>query len=330
MVLFGFDPQLSALAQDIHFSQFAVAPHNVNPCLVGLHPGDLRMATVYRDQYHSFLDKPYRSFTFLTDYKLKPFENCDFIDFGFDLKADKTGDLDFGTVQADVLVNFHKSLDKFGNHHLGFGFAAGYARRQMNVNPFEDFIDQVEYIPIEKFGFADVSAGILYSGKSLFGDQYYLGFGYFHINRPEQSDFLQPKGFISTQEPLYSRFVLHGGAVLAASKRIGVLPTFVYQIQGPAREFNFGAMLRYKYTELADDTQSSVYLGLQYRYADAIIGLVRYDVKGFTVIFSYDFTLSTLSEANRGFGAAELSITKVMNINKTKHCKNNDVFCPVF
>jgi hypothetical protein len=43
----------SAHGQDIHFSQFFQAPLLRNPSLAGIYTGDIRVQTVYRDQWNS-------------------------------------------------------------------------------------------------------------------------------------------------------------------------------------------------------------------------------------------------------------------------------------
>src|SRR3978361_168892 len=44
---------MKAVCQDIHFSQFFETPLLRNPSLAGIFTGDIRVQTVYRDQWNS-------------------------------------------------------------------------------------------------------------------------------------------------------------------------------------------------------------------------------------------------------------------------------------
>jgi len=61
----------------------------------------------------------------------------------------------------------------------------------------------------------------------------------------------------------------------------------------------------------------------------ALIATFRYDHKKLSLAFSYDFTLSKLTVANKAQGGAELSLIYLVDI-KTKKRPNKQVYCPKF
>src|SRR5271155_5790433 len=49
----------SALAQDVHFTQYFTSPLTLNPAMTGLVPDDIRFAANYRTQWSSVSPDPY-------------------------------------------------------------------------------------------------------------------------------------------------------------------------------------------------------------------------------------------------------------------------------
>jgi len=49
-------------AQDKHFTQFYSSPLTLNPALTGAYIGRYRLSTVYRDQWRSVVETPFRTF----------------------------------------------------------------------------------------------------------------------------------------------------------------------------------------------------------------------------------------------------------------------------
>src|ERR1043165_10057370 len=81
---------LSIRAQDIHFSQFFQAPLLRNPSLAGIYTGDIRVQTVYRDQWNS-VTNAYKTASLDGEYKMPVGKSNDFVTLGMQLLYDKAG-----------------------------------------------------------------------------------------------------------------------------------------------------------------------------------------------------------------------------------------------
>jgi type IX secretion system PorP/SprF family membrane protein len=317
-------------AQDPHFSQFYNTPHLVNPAFTSLFQGDYRFSVNFKNQWNSFLGHPYRTFSAAGDMKVLATKNCDFMGLGVNLLGDVAGDLNFSTVQGNLAFSYAKVLDKSAETYLSFGFSAGVARRGLNVNPETDFLDEPEFIPNENFAFYDMSAGMLFYSFPRQKHLYYLGGAIFHLNRAEQSHFTDNYPFAGNAEPLYRRYVIHGGAHLFAAARVSFHPSFFLQFQGPATEINVGGFVKYFLSNITQLNKNAVHLGVFYRNKDAIMAAFRLDLKRYHVTLSYDINLSKLTEASRGRGGVEIALATTLFRQKSWQCSNLAIECPEF
>src|SRR5579871_2190773 len=80
----------SATAQDIHFSQFFETPLLRNPSLAGIFSGDMRLQTVYRNQWQS-VTVPYQTTSINGEFKLPIGKGYDYITVGGEILYDKAG-----------------------------------------------------------------------------------------------------------------------------------------------------------------------------------------------------------------------------------------------
>src|SRR6187549_1918608 len=92
LTCFVFESQ----GQDPHFSQFFEAPLLRNPSLAGLFAGDIRLQTVYRNQWQS-VTTPYQTSSVNFEYKQPIGKGNDFITTGLQILFDKAGITNFTT-----------------------------------------------------------------------------------------------------------------------------------------------------------------------------------------------------------------------------------------
>src|ERR1044072_2773780 len=120
--------QLSA--QDIHFSQFYMAPLSLNPAMaVAEH--DLQANLNYKNQWSS-VASPYKTTAFSFDAGLNRKRNeKGILAVGINFFSDKAGDAKMGTTQANISIAYHVRLNK--NSLLGGGVQAGYLQRSINT-----------------------------------------------------------------------------------------------------------------------------------------------------------------------------------------------------
>src|SRR5207249_8736369 len=82
--------RFSAIAQDIHFSQFFETPLLRNPSLAGIFTGDLRVQAVYRDQWNS-VTNAYKTASLNGEYKRHIGKSEDYITMALQMLYDRAG-----------------------------------------------------------------------------------------------------------------------------------------------------------------------------------------------------------------------------------------------
>lgn len=330
-----------AKAQDIHFSQFYMAPLNLNPAMTGVMNCKQRVSGNYRNQWASVLrDKAFQTYQVAYDSKI-PVGRYDYIGVGGSLWGDKAGSLSFQTNQLSLDFSYAKKMGGYRKQasYLVMGAELGLTNRGLNTaearwgsqnngGVFDPTLPSNENtFGRDNFTYADVSAGLMWFSVLDENTNFFVGGAYDHINRANQS-FTKDK-FV----PLYSKFTLHAGGELGLNDRISLIPGIVTFLQGPYMQINGGTSMRFV---LGSSKRSSeaIQFGAWARIAnkvdggvlmDALILSTRFDYNQFTLGFSYDLNTSSLQPATRSNGGFEFSL-------QYKICGNErrSVFCPNF
>ncbi len=208
-------------------------------------------------------------------------------------------------------INF--SSLTFGSQFNNNGFVGGPNNEPSNI-------PMVSYL--------DISAGGL-----LYAKKYWLGISTHHLNTPEQS-------FMKGQSPLPIKASLFGGYKFSFTpewrkkhvnpdEEKSITPTFLYKMQGKSDQLDIGLYGQY----------NALVVGFWYRgipikvYApektnhEAFVFLVGFMHKGFSMGYSYDYTISKL--ANISGGAHELTLSYGFKTKKAKRIQKRAV-CPKF
>src|SRR5262250_1783883 len=184
---------MSIQAQDIHFSQFFQAPLLRNPSLAGIYTGDIRVQTVYRDQWNS-VTNAYKTASLDGEYKMPVGKLNDFVTVGMQLLYDRAGTIAWTSTYVYPAINYHKSLSADKNRYLSLGFMGGVVQRRIDrskvtTNSTYDNGTNGEYFNDASYLYADGSVGM--SFNSNLGENpnnnYFLGAAYHHFNRPKES-----------------------------------------------------------------------------------------------------------------------------------------------
>jgi len=184
-------------------------------------------------------------------------------------------------------------------------------------------IDNNQLNPIN---YLDISVGLMYFSIVDDFTSYYGGVSFSHINRPTVS-------FLGEAASIYVKTTIHAGAELGLSGRVSILPNAIALIQGPHREYNTGANIRYRLKNTLAGRQY-VQFGAWFRtgnsvnsavHADALILTVRIDNGAYGIGFSYDATVSEFRNAAVGNGSFELSANYYIQGTQKKR-----VYCPTF
>jgi type IX secretion system PorP/SprF family membrane protein len=350
LILFCFLLSLGfhASAQSVRFSQFQNMPQRLNPALVGVFEGKFRAAAIYRSQWASVSSYAWTSYALSAEYKFLGLKNDHFA-LGGCLMSDKAGTNAYGVTEFNLNLSYHKMLGKpkawkKGANYLIAGLQLGAGQRriepaniqtsvQFDGDGFDNSASTGELLTNNNSTkmYPDFGLGLLY--YTVMGERksFYGGLAINHLNRPDISF-----GTANRRDPLLMKMSFHAGGEIPFGrankiKPISMLPSVLVMMQGPAMEVNVGSAFRYKKNKKDD---FAFRIGGFFRGVattntafapEAVILNVGLEIGTLNFGFSYDATLSNLSQANGGRGAFEASVIYV-NPNKRRRYDG----CPTF
>lgn len=333
--------------QDIHFTQFYMSPLNLNPAMTGVMNCKTRMILNYRNQWAAVLKaNAYNTFSASYDQKIAVGRE-DYFGIGGSIWGDVAGASRFGTTQGRLSLSYSKKMAGYRKKasYLVIGADAALTQRSISEEDLR-WPSQLasptgvgEPIDNQQFLYADLAAGLLWFSIIDNYTNWYLGAAIHHLNRPNVTFF---RGDSGESAELSSRFTIHAGLQYPLQKRISLLPFGVFMAQGPHRELNAGANLRFAMGP-SRATNQSWEIGTWYRvglkttgfnddgsentslHSDALILSTRFNYENFGIGFSYDINVSGLRRANPFNGAFEFSLS--YNICGPE---SRGVYCPRF
>lgn len=326
-------------AQDVHFTQFRMAPLTLNPASTGAFSGSYRLGGLYRDQWST-----YGTASFYVDSPItKGLRDQDWIGVGGVFISDRASVSDFegaspkaGSLKRSGFIGsvaYHLALDKKQTRILSAGVKVGSMGLKLEDDfRFESEIvgggNMVEDLPgpqDDGKSFLDISAGLTLSGRTPKTNTYYkLGFSVNHI-AAQRVSLLQTGsgsggGRGGSNQPMW--IIVHGDYGFDVSDNLLVDAGVLGQFLGGAREVSAQARVGYR----VKNKSTVVYGGLGYRLGDAAALLLGLDYKQFRAGLAYDLTLSSLSTPNN---AVELAVSFIGNIYKRPKI-DPVIFCPRF
>jgi len=302
---------LSTRAQDIHFSQFFQAPLLRNPSLAGIYTGDIRVQTVYRDQWNS-VTNAYKTASLDGEYKMPVGKSNDFVTVGMQLLYDKAGTIAWTSTYVYPAINYHKSLSAEKNRYLSVGFMGGVVQRRIDrsrvtTNSTYDNGSNGEYFNDASYLYADGSVGVSYNSNlnDNPNNNYFLGAAYHHFNRPHESFYR------NANIELFPKWVFSGGIRFGVSDYAYVTLQADHSMQGKYKETVAGGMYGLKIGGDHDNPDYTIHAGTFLRWNDAIIPVLKLDYNPFSVSISYDINISKLKPSSYGRGGYEISISYI-------------------
>lgn len=291
-------------SQDIHFSQFGNSPVNLNPGLAGVFGGDMRVATVYRDQHRS-IPVPYTTagITWENKIYLQKGHYSRFLTAGLLFNYDRQGSIRLTSMHFGVPVAL--TLPTFKNQFLTLGVTPTFGQRAFNTNSlsFDAQWNDCVYDPNapfredqlfqnNKLTYFDLNAGVNYRIQSAKKrHRFDVGGSGFHLNRPRH-DFWTAGVNDEGQVRLRQRWSLYGLGVVQVANNLDLIANGLYRVQGSYKEIVYGGGLRFHldrrpYRELA------IQIGANYRerYGDAIIPQAEVHYRTWTLGFTYDVNM---------------------------------------
>ena len=341
---------VSALAQDVHFTQFYASPLTLNPALTGGFDGRVRSSIIYRDQWRGALANPFVTTSAALDFRFPMRvggrDGGDAAAAGIMFVNDRVREFDYSHNQIMISGAYHKMLDKRTNQILSGGIQLGIGQRNINYSDlsFEDqfsirpngsfgyFNDTREELPPNNIAYFDLNAGINYSYAPRGRAALYAGAAVHHITEPDLSFATRDddETNVAVEQPLRQKYSAHVAGSIPVTSTFAVLPRALFQVQGPHVQAVLGTNVR-----LATDEFSSVafHLGSWVRGVrnveeglglDAVVALVGFEYKNVLLGTSYDIGVSDFTAGARGRGALEISLAYLGNY------ENDSLLCPQF
>ncbi len=285
-----------AYAQDPEFTQFYANPLYLNPAFAGA-ANCPRVAINYRNQW------PGLSGTFITssasyDQHVKSLYGG----LGLLVTSDNAGKGTLKTTNISGIYSYHLPVNR--TFSIRAGFQATYFQKSLDwdkltfgdmIDPRKGFIyESQEQVRGGNVSNIDFSAGLL-----AYTTNFFIGGAVHHLTEPNESLLASTDG-----SPLPMKITGHAGAIIplgAGSKYTendaSVSPNILFQQQDNFQQLNMGLYVR----------KGAIVGGLWYRNKDSFIALVGFQTKAFKFGYSYDVTVSKLTNATAG--SHELSMT---------------------
>jgi type IX secretion system PorP/SprF family membrane protein len=299
-------------AQDVIYSQFYANPLYLNPALAGAKLSQ-RITLDYRNQWPN-IRNGYVSYSATWDQQFDKLSGS----LGVIVNADVGGGGIYNKFSVNGIYSYR--LQATRNIVLNAALQAGYVQNRLDWNKlvFGDQINiytgkldptQERLRPKPNIGNVDFSAGLLAGYK----EGMYLGVALNHLSRPNISF------YESDTNRIEMRWTVHSGIMIDFVQgmdgdglhNFSLSPNVVYVQQGKFHQLNAGMSVN----------MFPLIAGLWVRHnfgnPDGVIVMLGFQQKGYKIGYSYDYTISQLT--NRSGGAHEISITwifhKSMNIH---------------
>ena len=318
-----------ASAQHYQFSQFYAAPTYLNPAFTGAN-ACARLSMNYRQQW-SGIPGAFTTYQASFDHYFQDAKSG----VGVQFFKDNAGLANMQSSQVNLLYAYETKINKF--YVARGGLNIGMVQRTLNSSAFI-FGDQLERgssgtlekLATEPVNYFDMGFGFLGYSKDA-----WFGFAANHINRPNQS-LLGDKSPLPTEWKFHGgyRFVLdtkNGDKTIGSNNYITVATN--YKHQANFNQLDLGLYYTKQMLVIGCWYRGIPFFKVDSKYSttDAVVFLFGISFDKYKVGYSYDYTVSKLSNYYSK-GAHELSLA--MQFCKTKKAKDKrntgQVYCPKF
>ncbi len=299
-------------AQDPPFSQFYANPLYLNPALAGskICP---RIAINTRLQW-TLISGNYRTYAASFDMHANALQGG----IGVRFMRDEAGQATITSHNMAIMYSYHIKLSR--SLSMRVGAEIGFMQRSLNTRDL-NFGDQIDtrygfvYLTKEAFDNADKMMFDAGAGAVIYSDVFYGGVAFHHINEPNE-------GFLGNSK-LPFKFTAHAGAMIPIGRtrkyagEAFISPNILFQLQQNFYQLNVGFYAG----------KGPFVGGLWYRSNDSFIALVGIQKGIFKIGYSYDITISKLTNATAG--SHEISLGFQFGC-KPPRIKYRTFICPSF
>ncbi len=273
----------NVFGQDPEFTQFYANPLYLNPAFAGTAHCP-RVSLNYRNQW------PGISGSFVTT-SASYDQHVDGLSGGIGLLVlnDRAGEGTLTTTNVSGIYSYQIPVTR--RFSIKAGIQGTWAQKRVDWSKltFGDMIDARrgfvyttnEVQRDEPANYVDFSAGVL-----GFSEKYFVGFAAHHLTEPDES-------VIEGISPLPRKFTFHAGAVLPVESKgepASLSPNVLVQLQQDFLQINFGMYFN----------KGPIIGGLWYRNQDSFIALVGFQAGIIKFGYSYDITVSKLTNTTAG------------------------------
>lgn len=296
-------------AQDVHLSQFYVAPMYYNPSNMAITQNKARAGLDYKSQWSS-ISKPYVTQLAFYENKIIPKSfKTDWAGMGVILYNDMAGDINLHTMKASLLASYHKSILEENKLFASFGASFGVVNKSFDASKlifdsqwtssgFDNSIPSDEMIYNTSYIYTDFAAGTMLTYNHSNEISANIGGSLQHLNRPRETSFFESENRIGVKT------VLNAGIDFKIDEKLFFLPKLIVSSQKKAKEMLYGLNISYAMKE------TQLYMGLWNRAKSDIIIMGGVDFDNLTIVLSYDVNYSKLNVATNYRGGFEISISK--------------------
>ncbi|MBX7201455.1 MAG: type IX secretion system membrane protein PorP/SprF [Bacteroidia bacterium] len=312
-LLFLFLSSVSLFGQDPQFTQFYANPLYLNPAFAGSVRCP-RFVMNYRNQWPAI---PGNFVTYSASYD----QHFDALGGGIGVLVnnDQAGEGTLITTNVSGIYSYHLPVSR--KFSIKAGFQATYSQRTLDWTRLT-FGDQIDsrygfiYNTKETFGpnnvsFVDFSVGVI-----GYSEKFFIGFAAHHLTQPDQS-FLVPTSRLPMKLTGHMGAVINLGRKTRFNDPAKISPNILFQQQQDFRQINLGMYFQ----------KSPFIAGLWYRNKDAFIILAGLQQGLFKFGYSYDVTISRLTNATAG--AHEISFAMQLACKPVKK-RFRTINCPSF
>jgi len=332
------------VAQDIHFTQFDMAPLSMlNPAYIGKFEGTVRLGGIYRGQWASVYGagNGYNTPSLYVDAPIiRGFRKRDWIGAGIAFTRDNAGTGNFRRTTSLIGASYHFALDKKLNNVLSasyqwggvnsrvdwdrFRFEDGYLKNPGQPYSTGNSADYTANQSGEKKQYKDMNAGIVLTSRLNKRMTATLGYAMYHINTPRANILSDTTSGGGTNTDLSRRSIAHGQFAIQINDRTTLTPQFMFQTMAGHDEIQVQALAGYLFNPEKDITLN---FGIGYRMRDAISPIVGAKIKNLRVGLAYDVNISDLNNYSNYRGGFELAAWYIIKIYKPAVVKPK-VLCP--
>ena len=322
LIIFIFCVSAVRSQEDAQLNIFTSSPLALNPATTGyFQSSKLRVWLNYRDQWSNILQRGLITETVSFDAPI----SREKIAFGalISNNASLEGTLnDFTGMGSFGYTNY---LSKRKGLFLSFGLQAGIKEKSFNPNKLtfdSQYKDGIGYIPgsptNESFTstnriYPDFNAGLLIFVEDRWKKQKpWFGISAYHLTEPNES-------FTSATSKLPRKLIAYGGIDVITSRNISMLPQFLVTNQGSFTQASIGYLL--SFNNFRSNNYTSFDIGAFFRTSDVIALTGGFEYMHFKFIFSYEYTVSSLSQAAPGTGSIDFTIRYIKEGEKTRNIK---------